>query len=178
MCVTGGLKGAPACTLVYIQRTLVSVLCLPGWKVCHSPEGGLCKLFLLLGTKCCVTGVGSDCDQPSSSISATTPGLSKRLFDATWSSFGVCGLCDAAASASLCFWMCLGTWVSQHREPTLHDEHPTFPLRFFSRLYWQTYSSSLSCQSDSRKQVIHKVPIHLEHGDWPVTKNTVSICLS
>jgi|SRR5690242_5679445 len=54
---------------------------------------------------------------------------------------------------------------------------PTFPRRFFSLLYWQTYSSSTSCQSGSNRKVDHEVPMHLEHGACPTKDGTVSVCL-
>src|SRR5690242_14327281 len=81
MCVTGGLKGAPA-HVVSTEIKDLNVLILPGLKLCHAVGGGLWRLVLPPVTKCCVTGVGSDCDQRSSSISDTTACFSKRLFDA------------------------------------------------------------------------------------------------
>ena len=54
--------------------------------------------------------------------------------------------------------------TSQH----LMSSIPTFPRRFFSLLYWQTYSSSGCCQPDSTREVFHNIPIHLEHGACPI----------
>jgi hypothetical protein len=43
----------------------------------------------------------------------------------------------------------------------------TFPRRFFSLLYWQTYSSSECRQPGSTREVFYSIPIHLEHGACP-----------
>ncbi len=52
----------------------------------------------------------------------------------------------------------------------------TFPRRFFSLLYWQTYSSSESCQQGSNRKAVHEIPMHLEHGACPTTSRSVSFC--
>ena len=148
---------------------------LPGGMPCHSPCWACNPLP---GGKCCTTGVVSDCDQTSSSISERPSGRSK--YPLPCRPLGEFGLCPAAAASSRCFWICLGTYknhiskcfasTTSSRPREILDatpEHPklsgplrrTFPRLFFSRLYWQTYSSSMQREQGD-------CPLHLVRMRW------------